>query len=259
MTVGIIIPTLNSERCFEACLESISRQTFKDWEVVVVDSNSSDRTREIGARYGSVIAQDCSTARARLIGAEACNAEFILNVDSDQMLRPTTLERVIETGAPIVALGEDSIPSGILGRINALDKRITGRNFSQNIDPVYGTILPRFYERKRLLESLRKIPPELIDIRPSYLEDALTFLGALKPTERVAYVPNCILHHEMESTLDYFHKWKRYGTTAKAYRGTPYEFIISQRGVRRGTILDRIACLPALALRSIPFALGYYS
>lgn len=50
MQLSIIVPTFNSENTIQACLESISSQSFQDFEVVIVDGNSSDKTIEIVER-----------------------------------------------------------------------------------------------------------------------------------------------------------------------------------------------------------------
>ena len=47
MNVSIIIPTFNSEKTIETNIDSITNQTFKDFEVIVVDNHSTDKTIEI--------------------------------------------------------------------------------------------------------------------------------------------------------------------------------------------------------------------
>jgi glycosyltransferase involved in cell wall biosynthesis len=49
--ISVVIPTLNSGKFLEATLESIVTQDFKDWEVIVVDSNSEDSTLRIVREY----------------------------------------------------------------------------------------------------------------------------------------------------------------------------------------------------------------
>jgi glycosyltransferase involved in cell wall biosynthesis len=46
-TVSVCIPTYNAERHIEATIESVRRQTYTDWELVVVDDCSTDRTRDL--------------------------------------------------------------------------------------------------------------------------------------------------------------------------------------------------------------------
>ena len=47
MTLSIIIPTKNEEEYLTALLKSIKKQTFKDYEIIVADNNSKDKTRKI--------------------------------------------------------------------------------------------------------------------------------------------------------------------------------------------------------------------
>ncbi len=49
--VSIITPTYNHERFIEQCIESVLTQTFPDWEMIVVDDCSTDRTHDIVSRY----------------------------------------------------------------------------------------------------------------------------------------------------------------------------------------------------------------
>jgi len=49
--VSIIIPTYNSARTLEQCLISIVAQDYKDIEIIVVDNNSTDTTKEIAQKY----------------------------------------------------------------------------------------------------------------------------------------------------------------------------------------------------------------
>ena len=49
--VSVIIPTYNSSRTLEKCLESIKNQTYKNIEIIVVDNNSTDNTKEIAKKF----------------------------------------------------------------------------------------------------------------------------------------------------------------------------------------------------------------
>ena len=49
--VSIIVPTYNSEKFLEGCLESIQKQTYSHIELIVVDNNSKDNTKEIARKY----------------------------------------------------------------------------------------------------------------------------------------------------------------------------------------------------------------
>src|ERR1035441_10042642 len=49
--VSVIIPVRNYEQYIAAAIESILAQEFQDWELIIVDDNSTDRTNEIAAQY----------------------------------------------------------------------------------------------------------------------------------------------------------------------------------------------------------------
>src|SRR5687767_3073645 len=51
VAVGILTPVYNGERYLADCIESVLRQTYGNWEHVIVDNRSSDRTVEIAEAY----------------------------------------------------------------------------------------------------------------------------------------------------------------------------------------------------------------
>lgn len=51
LLIPIIVPTRNSERKLKRVLRSIRNQTYKNIELIGVDNNSSDRTKEIARKY----------------------------------------------------------------------------------------------------------------------------------------------------------------------------------------------------------------
>ena len=55
--VTIIIPTFNSEKTLQLCLESIRKQTYKNIDVIVVDNYSTDSTVSVAKKYGAKVIQ----------------------------------------------------------------------------------------------------------------------------------------------------------------------------------------------------------
>ncbi|MDR3161697.1 MAG: glycosyltransferase [Spirochaetaceae bacterium] len=86
MKVSIIIPTLNEETTLPKLLESIKIQDFSDYEVIVADARSKDRTREIAAGYGCRVVDGGLPAGGRNAGARAAQGEFLFFLDADVML-----------------------------------------------------------------------------------------------------------------------------------------------------------------------------
>ena len=260
VTVSVVIPTRNSASHIVRAIDSVRGQTSSTLECIVVDSCSSDGTASLARESGAtVVVADSSMTRARLIGANLARGDYILNLDSDQILLPTSVKQAIETRADIVALGETSAGTGLVWRLTSMDREAISVDWRANLDPVRGAVRPRMYRRELLLRSLRNIPDSIIDLRPCpYSEDSLIYLGAYSGCERVAFVPDAVIHSEMEQLVPFLKKWSRYGVAARAYRGTKYEFLVRARGGLSSRGTKAIRSVPSLLLRGIPFAAGYF-
>ena len=53
--ISIVIPSLNEEKFLPILLESITKQTFKDFEVIIADAGSKDNTVEIAKKFGAKV------------------------------------------------------------------------------------------------------------------------------------------------------------------------------------------------------------
>lgn len=84
--LSIIIPTLNEEKYLPRLLESIKKQTFNDYEVVVADAHSKDRTREIAERFGARVVGGGLPSKGRNLGTKAAKGEVFLFLDADVVL-----------------------------------------------------------------------------------------------------------------------------------------------------------------------------
>jgi len=86
MTLSIVIPTKNEEKLLPVLLESIKKQTFKDYEVIVADNKSQDRTLEIAREYGCRVVRGGLPGKARNAGAKFAKGNIILFLDADTRL-----------------------------------------------------------------------------------------------------------------------------------------------------------------------------
>lgn len=108
---SIITVCLNSEKTIKRCLESVLNQSFKNFEHIVIDGVSNDRTLQIVRDYKGVICvseKDKGIYDAMNKGANLAKGEFILFLNSDDELLPDFLfecDKLID--------GVDFISSGI--------------------------------------------------------------------------------------------------------------------------------------------------
>jgi glycosyltransferase involved in cell wall biosynthesis len=97
MYLSVIIPTLNEERYLPRLLESLGRQTFQDFETIVSDGNSQDKTREIASGFGVRLTTSAerSPACQRNAGARVATGDVLLFFDADTFLLPDFLEKIV--------------------------------------------------------------------------------------------------------------------------------------------------------------------
>lgn len=82
----IIIPTKNEESTLPLLLDSIEKQSYKNFEIVVADANSTDKTRSIAKSYGCKIVSGGYPDEGRNNGAKNCNSLLLCFIDADIIL-----------------------------------------------------------------------------------------------------------------------------------------------------------------------------
>lgn len=95
MILSIIIPTYNEEEYLPVLLKSIKKQSFENYEIIVADANSTDRTREIAEEYGCIVVDGGLPAVGRNNGAKVAKGEYLLFLDSDLELTDDYLRDVL--------------------------------------------------------------------------------------------------------------------------------------------------------------------
>lgn len=100
-TFSIVIPALNEEQFLPRLLDSLSRQTRKDFEVVVVDGSSKDRTVEVAYQFKRNIprltvdtVKKPGLPKQRNRGAELSCGEWLVFADADTIFLPYFIERI---------------------------------------------------------------------------------------------------------------------------------------------------------------------
>lgn len=105
--ISVLIATYNSEKYLSKCLESIKRQTCKDYEIILVDDGSEDNTvlfKENVDVYKKI--KHSGIAKARNIAMTLAKGDYFLVVDSDDWIEPMCIEKELRvaqnTGADLV-------------------------------------------------------------------------------------------------------------------------------------------------------------
>lgn len=100
--VSVIVPVYKSEKFIRKCVDSILSQTYKDFEIILVDDGSPDRCGEICDEYARC--DECvrvihktngGVSSARNAGIKHANGEWLAFVDSDDWIMPDYLETLV--------------------------------------------------------------------------------------------------------------------------------------------------------------------
>lgn len=94
--LSIIIPTLNEEKYLPLLLDSIKKQDFTDYEVIVADAGSKDKTVDIAKSYGCLVVKGGLLPVGRNKGAKAAKGNIFLFLDADVVLPDLFLKNAID-------------------------------------------------------------------------------------------------------------------------------------------------------------------
>ena len=207
--VSINTATYNSAKTLVKCLDSVKKQTYKNIEIIIMDSYSKDSTLEIAKEYGAKIVFAPTLATARKAGSEASRGDYIFILDSDQILEPDVIERCAraceDEGYDGVTLFERSLitKNTFVERVIAYDKEIF--HSLHDDDPIKGTAIPRFFRAsyfKRV--EFEKNPP--ITFEHTIIHHKIVEMGA-----KIKFVNAYIWHHETTTIREVARKFFRYG------------------------------------------------
>lgn len=115
--ISIIVPMFNSERHIEGCLDSIAAQTLKNYEVILVNDGSTDRTAEICREYQArdsrikyIEKENGGAGSARNAGMDAACGKYLAFPDVDDSFEPEMYRELFDLAE---SGGYDVVFSGV--------------------------------------------------------------------------------------------------------------------------------------------------
>jgi glycosyltransferase involved in cell wall biosynthesis len=265
--VSVIIPTKNSSSTISSCLDSVKNQTYLNTEVIVIDGNSIDETKEYcEKRNVDIINSDWKVLGARYIGLKKSLGEYILMIDSDHILEKKCIQDcvdMIRKGLDMLCLEETSVkPKTFIEKMYAADRRLMSEYAELQLDPLYGTAAARFYRRSILENAFAAIPKEILPFAVAR-EDSIIYFEASKISSKVGIVHNAMWHQEPTSFKELWNKNKGYGKSARQLVRTGHYKLLVSKKIRfrrsRGLSKNRILSTFLLLLKGPAYLVGFYS
>ena len=207
--VSIIVPVYNAQNCLERCLMSIIRQSYPQWELILVDDGSEDDSLEICKRYSNkdsrirvIHTENCGVSSARNTGMDNAHGEYITFVDSDDRIHPDFLSECLSDKEDLIVTNykRPSIIDSLHYKENLPELVFQQRG----VRPVWGKIFVR-----RIIEDhhIR------FDTNIRFAEDTIFVLQYCLHIKTIAYVFRHLYEYEKPPYYAFF----KYKTTLDEY------------------------------------------
>lgn len=100
MKISVIIPAYNAEKTIEKCIESVINQTYDNFEIIVINDGSKDKTLDVINKYKSkniviINQENIGVSRSRNNAIKIASGDFVLFLDSDDYIDCNMLENMV--------------------------------------------------------------------------------------------------------------------------------------------------------------------
>lgn len=134
--ISVIMPCYNAGKYIKEAIESVLNQSYKDWELIIVNDGSTDDSLSVAESFSDkrirIFSQPNSGACvARNKGIELASGEYLKFLDADDILEKDCLKNQIEQ---IKTLKENQVPFGDYDNIDESGKEISAFTFSEHQD-----------------------------------------------------------------------------------------------------------------------------
>ena len=197
------MPVYKAERYLQRSLNSILAQTFINWEAILVDDGSPDKSGAIldeyatkNPRFQVIHKKNGGVSSARQLGIETAKGDYVIHVDPDDWVEPNMLEelykKIIEDDADMVICDFIwNLPSGTRvasQRPSSFDcKSIMIDLFSEKL---HGSCWNKLVRRDFIMTNHITFPPQL-----SIHEDMYFFTELLLNNIKVTYLNKAFYHY----------------------------------------------------------------
>lgn len=202
MKISVIIAAYNAEKYLAETLDSIVSQTIEDYEVIVVNDGSQDRTMDILKEYAKeypvlkmIDKENGGPSSARNAALDAAQGEYVFFLDADDLVEPDTLEclyeRALEQKADLVIAKYDIFNQYRTFAVNDLNDLVMQDKIEKYDTRILWTfsMSNKLFRRSLIEEYSLRLPPI------SYSEDGVFTLTFVYHANRITGLDKVVLHY----------------------------------------------------------------
>ena len=209
MEISVIVPVYNVEQYLDRCVKSILGQTFKNFEVILINDGSIDNSANICNMYSKkdkrvrvVHKKNEGVSKARNLGINLSKGKYLVFVDSDDWIEDDFLELLYKG---IKKLGTDIVISGYVYEKHGKIKN----NFKKGVEKIFSRdeIRYEFFKQDKFLWTIydKIFKKELFvnknfNINLKIGEDMLLCWQLLNSVNNIGYIPLYKYHYDISAS-----------------------------------------------------------
>lgn len=217
LRLSVVIPTYNRRDLVETCVQSLQKQTYTDFEIIVVDDGGSDDTTAVLERdFPGVraIRRDTNGGFAQAVntGIQAARAAYIMLLNNDMTLAPDCLVRLMAAAdqsdaailGPLMLMADDHdriYSAGDRIRANGRPESIGFREALDGFDfsePVFGITAGAALYKRAVFDTIGHFDENFV----AYFEDADLCFRARLAGFNCTLVRDAVLYHRGSASID---------------------------------------------------------
>ncbi len=208
--ISLIIPVYNAEKNLTKCLDSVLAQSYPDFEVILINDGSTDRSHQIiehyktkDSRFRIFTQENSGPSAARNVGIENAKGKYLAFADSDDWLHPDYLKELLKNlereNADLACAGyyemNPPFPSGLklhdFNEQSLKEKVISVEHFQSNLfEGVTGVLWAKLFKKEIFDRNTIRLNPNL-----RLSEDLLTVLAYSTHIKTVVLIPEALYYY----------------------------------------------------------------
>lgn len=188
--ISVIVPVYNAEKYIDRCVQSISDQSYTNWELLLIDDGSPDRSgtlcdewKKRDSRIRVIHGPNCGVSVARNVGLDAAEGEWVMFVDSDDWIEKECLEVCVETAN-----------NSSLDLLQFNFKQIDSKGV---LKAIYEKETPVMNSKDFITHGVYNVSAWGCLIRKSIIRDNyIRFVEGIKLAEDQLFIMECLAHSE---------------------------------------------------------------
>mgnify|MGYP002702625549 CR=1 FL=1 len=220
--ISVIVPVYKAEKYLHRCVDSLLAQTFTDFEVLLIDDGSPDRSGEICDGYAAgdnrvrvFHKKNGGVSSARQFGIDNARGEYSIHADPDDWVEPDMLEELYKvakkdgTDADMVIcdfyVNFGKKQTYRKQEPSDLNNKVIGRELFQQL---HGSCWNKLVRRACYSENNIEFPERI-----SFCEDVIFNVRLLQHAQCIRYVPRAFYHYEQttnDNSIVHSYSMERY-------------------------------------------------